>query len=107
MKNLPLILSIVALIATGILLALSLTGKLIPAKDPLVVTQRSAQGLSIAHVNADTLDAKYEWLAEQRKIIEERIRNAERNLIAKEDALRADMAAFQKNTRAVILPQQS
>ncbi len=58
----------------------------------------------IAYVNADTLDAKYEWLKEQKKALEQRVQNAERSMINKKEALMRDLEAFQKKYESGTVP---
>ncbi len=54
-----------------------------------------SHGVRVAHVNADTLDAQYEWLKSQKAAIEQRVKNAESSLGSKKDKLMKDLEAFQ------------
>lgn len=52
-------------------------------------------GVRVAHVNADTLDAQYEWLKTQKAAIEQRVKNAENTLGNKKEKLMKDLEVFQ------------
>jgi outer membrane protein len=99
MKNLSLILNAVLLVAVAVLFYLVLGKK---AQDaPSIVPPASLSGgMKIAWVNADTLDAQYEWLKEQKKAIEQRVENAEKSLRAKEESLMRDMATFEQKVQS-------
>ncbi len=95
MKNLSLILNGVLFVLVGILFYLNL--KKPQAAQPAIVPSASQSGgVRIAWVNADTLDARYEWLKQQKQAIEQRLRNAESSLQAKEEALMRDAQALQE-----------
>lgn len=96
MKNLPIILNIILFALVGHLYYLnSKTAK--PAEGQAIMPAPSqAGGSRIAYVNGDTLDAKYEWLKEQKTAIEQRLSNAEKSLASKEEALMKDAANLQQ-----------
>ena len=96
MKNLPLILNIILFLLVGHLYYLNL--KKPQAKEQQVIAPPESQsgGVKIAWVNADTLNEKYEWLKQQKQIIEQRLRSAENSLQAKEEALMRDASALQQ-----------
>lgn len=62
------------------------------------------RAVRIAYVNADTLDARYEWLKTQKKALEQRLQNAERSLSSKKEALLRDLEAFQKKYESGTVP---
>ncbi len=96
MKNLPLILNIILFALVGHLYYLN--SKNAKPAESQVIAPPSAQagGVRIAYVNADTLDAKYEWLKEQKAAIEQRMASAEKNLSSKEENLMKEAAALQE-----------
>lgn len=96
MKNLPLILSIVLFALVGHLYYLNLKKPQTPEQQVILPPTSQSGGVKIAWVNADTLDAKYEWLKQQKAAIEQRMRNAENNLVAKQEALMRDANALQE-----------
>lgn len=104
-KNLSLILNGILLLAVAHLYYLNFAKK--PAAEQPAAIQPLASasgGVRIAYVNADTLDAKYEWLKQQKAALEQRVQNAEKNMGAKKEALMKDMAAFQKKYDSGTVP---
>jgi len=97
MKNLPLVLSIVALLGMGHLYYLHFSGKKADSGPVAIVPPPSAEGgVRIAYVNGDTLDAKYEWLKEKKAAIKQRMENAQKSMAAKKDAVLRDMNSLQE-----------
>ena len=99
MKNASLILNAILLVAVAHLYYLHFSNKGQAAPNATETTAPAANGssgVSIAFVNADTLDAKYEWLKKQKESIEQRLRNTENSLAAKQEALMKDAAALQE-----------
>ncbi len=96
MKNLPLILSIILFALVGHLYYLNSQKSGGSAPQAILPPTSQTGGARIAYVNADTLDAKYEWLKEQKTAIEQRLANAEKSLAGKEEALMKDAAALQQ-----------
>jgi outer membrane protein len=96
MKNISLILNAVLLLAVGHLYYLNLGQKKSAPESMTVAPSSSAPGVRIAYVNADTLDAKYEWLKKQKEAIEQRARSAESSLQSKQESLMRDAAALQE-----------
>ncbi|MCS6928388.1 MAG: OmpH family outer membrane protein [Saprospiraceae bacterium] len=102
-RQLSLALQILLLIAVAHLYYLHFSGKAssgnptptaAPAREnPPAAVQRPVR---IAFVNADTLDAKYNWLKEQKRALEQRVQNAERSMKNKKEALIRDLEAFQE-----------
>lgn len=94
MKNISLILNVVLLAAVGHLYYLNLR-KAKPAEQQVIMPKMENAGVRVAHVNADTLDANYEWLKKQKAGIEQRVKNAESSLGNKKESLMKDLEAFQ------------
>ena len=96
MKNLSLILNIILFALVGHLYYLN--SKCTKPADNQAIIQPVSQagGAHIAYVNADTLDAQYEWLKTQKAAIEQRLANAEKTLSSKEEALMKEAAALQE-----------
>lgn len=95
MKNISLILNAILLLAVGHLYYLNFSKKS-AVEQPAIAPAATAPGVRIAYVNADTLDAKYEWLKKQKEGIEQRARNAESSLQAKQESLMRDAASLQE-----------
>jgi outer membrane protein len=95
MKNLSLIFNIVLFALVGILFYLNLK-KPQTAEQQILPPASQVGGARIAWVNADTLDAKYEWLKQQKEAIQQRLRNAETSLQSKEEALMRDAQNLQE-----------
>lgn len=91
--NISLILNIVLLAAVGHLYYLN-SKKAQPAEQVIMPTAGNP-GVRVAHVNADTLDAQYEWLKGQKAAIEQRVKSAENTLGNKKEKLMKDLEAFQ------------
>lgn len=105
MKQLPLILSIVALLATT-----GLAVKVFQSPAPVATTNSSPAAelekpLKIAYVNADTLLEKYEFFKKQREAFQKKEKDADAALKAKGRALEKDfMATQQKAQQGLLAP---
>lgn len=104
MKQLPLILSIVALLATA-----GLAVKVFQSSAPMATTDSPAieqeKPLKIAYVNADTLLEKYEFFKKQREVFQKKEKDADASLKAKGRALEKDfMATQQKAQQGLLAP---
>ncbi|MEO6038379.1 MAG: OmpH family outer membrane protein, partial [Saprospiraceae bacterium] len=66
-----------------------------PAEQAVIMPAATNVGVRVAHVNADTLDAKYEWLKKQKSAIEQKVTAAQNSLGNKKEALMKDLEAFQ------------
>ncbi len=108
LKQISLAVQVLLLLAVAHLYYLHYSSKKPEVSTPAVSSAMSAEAIQravrIAYVNADTLDAKYEWLKEQKKALEQRVQNAERNLSNKKDALMRDLEAFQKKYESGTVP---
>jgi len=96
MKNLPIILNIILFLLVGHLYYLHFNRAKPTEAQTIVPPASQSGGVRIAYVNADTLDAQYEWLKQQKAAIEQRLNNAEKSLANKEEALMKDAAALQQ-----------
>ncbi len=102
-KNISLIINGILLLAVAHLYYLSFSKKS-AAEQPPAIAAPASGGVKIAYVNADTLDAQYEWLKAQKKALEQRVQNAEKNMGAKKEALMKDLAAFQQKYESGTVP---
>lgn len=96
MKHLPIIIPIILFILVGHLYYLNFKNAKTAGSQAVVAPSSQSHGVHIAYVNADTLDAQYEWLKEQKAAIEQRMANAEKSLSGKEQALMKEAAALQQ-----------
>ncbi|MEZ4920844.1 MAG: OmpH family outer membrane protein [Saprospiraceae bacterium] len=105
MKNISLILNAILILAVGHLYYLNMNKSKGEKKPAAIETAPAAEdGVKIAYVNIDTLDAKYEWLKEQKDALEKSQRNKEANLKRKQDAFVKDMEAFQAKYQSGTVP---
>jgi outer membrane protein len=101
MKNLSMLLNIVLLAAVAHLYYLNFNNKVAtPVAEVITAPASIEQGVKIAFVNADTLDAKYEWLKKQKDALSLRLRNAENAMATKQEQLQKDAAAFQEKAQS-------
>ncbi len=105
MKNLPIILNIILFALVGHLYYLHFKKPQSADQQSIVPPASAAGGVRIAYVNGDTLDARYEWLKQQKEAIEQRARNAESTLAAKEEALKRDAYALQEKFQTGTMTQ--
>lgn len=104
-KHISLILNGILLLAVAHLYYLNFSKKNAPDENATIAPPASAHtGVRIAYVDADTLDAKYEWLKQQKADLEKRVANAEKTMTGKKDALMKDMAVFQKKYESGTVP---
>ena len=96
MKNLPIILNVILFALVGHLYYLNSKSAKPAESQAIAPPATQAGGSRIAYVNADTLDAQYEWLKTQKTAIEQRMMNAEKSLSSKEEALMKEAAALQE-----------
>jgi outer membrane protein len=95
MKNLPIILNVILFLLVGHLYYLN-SKNAKAAETQVIAPPANAGGARIAYVNGDTLDAKYEWLKQQKDAIEQRMISAQKSLANKEEALMKDAQALQE-----------
>jgi outer membrane protein len=98
MKNLSLILNAILLAAVGFLYYKQF--KAPAATDAMIAPPSGVAGLKIAYIDADTLDAKYEWLKKRRDELDSRLKNIQNSLSGKYESLQRDQAAFAQKYEA-------
>lgn len=104
-KNISLILNGILILAVAHLYYLNFSKKTAADQPAAILPPASSSGgVKIAYVNADTLDAKYEWLKTQKAALEQRVQNAEKSMYAKKEALLKDMAAFKQKADSGTVP---
>jgi outer membrane protein len=105
MKNISLILNGILLLAVAHLYYLNFK-KSTPAPAAIVApASLQGGGVKIAYINADTLDARYEWLKEQRKALETRMESAQNSMQAKQEALQKDFMLIQEKAQSGTVPR--
>lgn len=110
MKNLPLILSSLALLGVGYLLFSIKSGTTSKKKNSTTITkageQKEAVALSrIAYIDLDTLESKYTLFNKKKVEFEAREKKIENELQAKAKALEASFISFQEKVKAGNLSQ--
>ncbi|MEQ1746355.1 MAG: OmpH family outer membrane protein [Saprospiraceae bacterium] len=104
-KNISLAINGILLLAVAHLYYLNFSQKSTATSEPATIgAQHSGGGAKIAYVNADTLDAKYEWLKEQKTALQKRVETAENSMRSKKEALMKDLAAFQQKYESGTVP---
>ena len=104
-KNISLIINGILILAVAHLYYLNFSKKTAPEQSSVILPPASnSGGVKIAYVNADTLDAKYEWLKAQKAALEQRVQNAEKSMYAKKEALVRDMSAFKQKADSGTVP---
>jgi len=104
-KNISLILNAILLLAVAHLYYLNFSKKTASGQPTAIAPAASSSGgVKIAYVNADTLDAKYEWLKEQKKALEQRVQSAEKSMGNKKEALMRDLEKFQQKYESGTVP---
>ena len=106
MKNLSLILNGLLIVAVGTLFFLrSKDAKTAGQSSVIIPPASAASGMKIAWINADTLDAKYEWLKSQREALEKRLTNASASMESKMRTHAQKAQAFQQKAEAQNTPR--
>lgn len=103
-KNISLILNGILVLAVAHLYYLNFSKKTTSDQPAIIMPHTSGGGVKIAYVNADTLDAKYEWLKTQKAALEQRVQNAEKSMYAKKESLVKDMSAFKQKADSGTIP---
>ncbi len=103
-KNISLILNGILILAVAHLYYLNFSKKAAPEQAAVIMPHTPGGGVKIAYVNADTLDAKYEWLKQQKAALEQRVQNAEKSMYAKKEALVKDMSVFKQKADSGTIP---
>lgn len=105
MKNLPIILNIILFALVAHLYYLNLKKPQQADQQSIIAPSSASGGARIAYVNGDTLDAQYEWLKQQKEAIQQRVRNAESSLAAKQETLMRDANALQEKFQTGTMTQ--
>ena len=103
MKYLPWIINGILLLAVGHLYYLNMGNKA-EKKEVIEPAKAAEDGVKIAYVNIDSLDAKYEWLKEQKDALEKSQRNKEASLKRKQESFMKDMQAFEQKYQSGTVP---
>ena len=103
-KNISLRINGTLLLAVAHLYNGNFSQKTAPGSPAGIPAPTTGGGVKIAYINADTLDAKYEWLKAQKEALEKRVQNAEKNMGAKKEALMKDLATFQQKYESGTVP---
>lgn len=106
MKNLPIILSSLALIGVLVLFGMNMSGSKGSTKkaDTSASKDMTTKG-RIAYVNIDTLEAKYEYLIEETKAFETRKNSMSNELERSQKKFQQDYMAAQRKAEAGTLTQ--
>lgn len=105
MKNLPIILNIILFALVAHLYYLNSKLSKNSSAQVIVPPASVSGGVRIAYVNGDTLDARYEWLKQQKQAIQDRVENAQKKLAAEEDAIMKDAQALQEKFQSGTMTQ--
>lgn len=105
MKNISLILNIILLACVGHLYYLHFAKKSDGANTMILPPASSGNGVKIAYVNADSLDANYEWLKTQKESIRQKTVNAENSLAARQENLMKEANALQEQFQTGTMTQ--
>jgi len=105
MKNLPLILSSVLLIAVGILYYLHFSGN--KAHDSSTGSSASTvpSDIKIAYINSDSVLKHYEYLEVNRKTLEEKTQKLEQEFRNRAQGLQNEIGNYQRNVNNLTLSQ--
>jgi outer membrane protein len=105
MKNLPIILNVILFALVAHLYYLNSKNAGNNNAKAIMPSTSQGHGVRIAYVNADTLDAQYEWLKGQKEAIKQRMVSAEKSLANKEEAIMKDAAALQEKFQTGTMTQ--
>lgn len=105
MKNLPLILSIVLLIAVGVLFYLHFSGN--RSQGPSMGSSASSvpSNIKIAYITSDSILKHYEYLEVNRKILEEKGQKLEQELQNRAQGLQNEISNYQRSVNNLTLSQ--
>jgi outer membrane protein len=105
MKNISLILNVVLLLAVAVLYFLHFKKPAAPVASIVAPASIQGGGVKIAYVNADTLDAQYEWLKSQKAALNQRLANAESSMQSKQESLQTDFMKLQQKAETGNFPR--
>jgi outer membrane protein len=102
MKNLPLILNIVLLVAVGVLFFLHFSPKTV---QPSTGGSSNPGDLKVAYIKSDTVLKYYEYLKVNKKQLEEKTQKLEQDFRNRAIGLQNEIAAYQRNVSSMTLGQ--
>jgi outer membrane protein len=102
MKNLPLILNIVLLVAVGVLFFLHFSPK---TAQPSTGDSATPGDLKVAYIKSDTVLKYYEYLKVNKKQLEEKTQKLEQDFRNRAIGLQNEIAAYQRNVSSMTLGQ--
>jgi len=105
MKNLPLILSIILLIAVGVLFYLHFSGGKSQSSSSGSTASSVPSDIKIAYINSDSVLKHYEYLEVNRKSLEEKTQKMEQDLRNRAQGLQNEIANYQRNVNNLTLSQ--
>lgn len=105
MKNISLIFNVVLTVAVAILFYLQFKKPATPAAAITAPASIQSAGVKIAYVNADTLDAQYEWLKTQKAALNQRLASAENSMQSKQESLQNDFMKLQEKAQTGNFPR--
>jgi outer membrane protein len=101
MKNLSLILNIILLVAVSVLFYLHFS-KSSPVSDAAVVDPRD---LNVAYINSDSVLKHFDFLKEQRDVLEAKTQKMEQEFRNRAQGLQNEFNAYQRNVSSMTLGQ--
>jgi outer membrane protein len=102
MKNLPLILNIVLLVAVGVLFFLHFSPK---TAQPSTGGSTNPGDLKVAYIKSDTVLKYYEYLKVNKKQLEDKTQKLEQDFRNRAIGLQNEIAAYQRNVSSMTLGQ--
>lgn len=106
MKNLPLILNAVLLVAVGVLFFLHFSGKKTPASDGDTSAGTTLPSeLKVAYINSDSVLQNYDYLKANRVQIEAKTKKIEQEYRNRAQGLQNEITAYQRNVTNMTLGQ--
>lgn len=105
MKNLPLILSIILLIAVGVLFYLHFSGNRTQSVSIGSSASSVPSNIKIAYINSDSVLKHYEYLEVNRKTLEEKTQKLEQEFRNRAQGLQNEIGNYQRNVNNLTLSQ--
>ena len=103
MKNLPLILNVVLLVAVGVLYYLHFAPKKSASSD--TTSSFDIGELKLAYINSDSVLSKYEYLKASAEILEAKSKKVEQDYINRAQSLQKEIEAYQRNVNNMTVGQ--
>jgi outer membrane protein len=105
MKNLSLALNIVLLVAVGVLYYLHFAPKGTNSGTTGGASANTGEGLAIAYINADTVLKYYEFLKDNRVVMEEKTKKMDADFRNRAQSLQSEITAYQRNQSTLTIGQ--